>query len=133
MTPTDDQVRELVRRFVTLDMTGWDDAAFDRALVHLGWSPRQDAVEERFPGSGDYDTGLGTGYGSCYRHGAGDEPCVAHEFPALGDEEAETAARMLVGALRSHGVDFDDLWHELISAQPDLLGIGIPTRRGARF
>ncbi|WP_026413266.1 TY-Chap domain-containing protein [Actinomadura oligospora] len=326
MAPTDDQARDLVRRFATLDMTGWDDPAFDRAAAHLGWRPK-DAAEGRGSRSEDYDAGPGTSYGLFFRGGAdhhetrvlvrvgeGDELflrvrsalmdelgapsimrgpgpllrwrgpvrllelerigdgafltarpteavendeyrtakwaepedglgllghwqvvgrgpeldglflpggywaddwtefeerlattlhsvvrdfalmdgpghftvvvrtpedhyvqwtthpdwtleihasltgdrdsawadtmtglgwllsdvteddfCVTREFPALDDEDAKTAARMLVGALRSHGVAFEDLWHEVISPNVDLLGIGIPTRHGARF
>ncbi|MEV4253086.1 hypothetical protein AB0J52_07930 [Spirillospora sp. NPDC049652] len=325
MAPTDDQVRELVRRFTALDMTGWDDPAFDRALARLGWQPTPDAGRQGVR-SEEYDTGLGTGRARVARHGADDgetglhvrvgegdelflrvrsalvdelgapsimrgpgpllrwrgpvrllelerihdgvhlsvrpteavendeyrtakwaEPedglgrlgywqvvgsgpdldgllipggywaddwtefegrlattlrsvvedfrlmdfptyftvvvhasdhhfvqwttdrdwtlhleaaltgdpgsawadamtglgwqipdlpddfsCATREFPTLGPEEAERAARMLVGALRSYGVAYEDLWHQVISPDLDLLGIGIPSRRGGR-
>ncbi|MFC5182506.1 TY-Chap domain-containing protein [Actinomadura harenae] len=328
MVPTDDQIRELVRRFATLDMTGWDDAAFDRAAAHLGWRPVTDDAGARPSRTEWYDTGIGTGQGYLARNGADDEgstvsvsmgdgdelflrvrsalvdelgaasimrgpgpllrwrgpvrllelerigdrahlavrpteavendeyrtakwaepddglgllgywqvigrgpeldgtsfpggywaddwtefeerlattlsavvrdfalldgpghftvvvrtpgdrrfvqwttdedwtlhieagrpsdadaawpdamtalgwdlantpddePCVAHAFPALDVDGAATAARMLVGALRSFGVAFEDLWHQVISPNVDLLGIGIPTRHGDRF
>ncbi|MCP2342823.1 TY-Chap domain-containing protein [Actinomadura rupiterrae] len=325
MSPTDDQIRELVHRFATLDMTGWDDAAFDRAAAHLGWRPAASVPEWRRSDE-LYDTGLGTDHGSFARHGSGseesrisvrvgegdelflrmraalqrrlrkpsvmrgpgpllrwrgpvrllelermsdaayltvrptepvendeyrtakwaepedglgllgywqvvgrgpelegaffpggyyaddwdefeerlartlesvvgdygllekdghftvvvhapgdrfvqwttgldwslyieagkppghggawvdamtelgwpmadsarNEPTVGHEFPVVGAEEAATAARMLVGALKSHGVDFEGLWYAPISADPDLLGIGLPTRPNGR-
>ncbi|MFI0353497.1 TY-Chap domain-containing protein [Actinomadura sp. 9N407] len=90
MSPADDQLRELVRRFATLDMTGWDDAAFDRALTHLDWRPPQPSAEEprrelKYPrmwnyedyrqgchgeSHEEYDTGLGTGLGEVARHGS---------------------------------------------------------------
>ena len=90
MSPTDDQIRELVRRFATLDMAGWDEAAFDRALAHLGWRPPEASADEprrrqRYPrlwnyedyGRGcdgesheEYDTGLGTALGEVARHGS---------------------------------------------------------------
>lgn len=90
MPLTADQVGELARRFATLDMTGWDDAAFDRALTHLGWRPTRASAEEReqsrtYPRLWDYedfrpgckgesheayDTGLGTGLGQMARHGS---------------------------------------------------------------
>lgn len=63
-------IRELARRFATVDMTGWDDDAFDRARAHLEWQPprhttsQQDRVE--------YDTGLGANRGLFARHGADD-------------------------------------------------------------
>lgn len=327
MTLTDDPMRELVRRFVALDMTGWDDAAFDRALAHLGWSPAKDSAEGWRPKGEWFDTDLGTGSGTFSRHGADDdqtgirvrvgdgdevfrkvraaleeelgaptvmrgpgpllrwrgpvrllelerfsgttylevkpaegvenseyrtakwaepedglgvlgywqivgrvpeaegmsipggywadgwkefedrltttlwsvvedfalmdgpddfitvvqtpgdcfvqwctlsgwslriearilserdaawtdamtalgwevadvpatEPTVAHEFGTLGRDEAATAARMLVGALQAGGVAFEDLWHQVIAPDVDLLGIGIPTRHGDRF
>lgn len=76
------------------------DAAWSAAMAELGWRP-----------SDSPDT-------------AGR---VIREFPALGDEEAATAARMLVGALRSYGVAFEDLWHQVISPNVHLLGIGLPS------
>ncbi|TDC57771.1 hypothetical protein E1281_03615 [Actinomadura sp. KC345] len=342
MPLTDDQVRELVGRFATLDMTGWDEAAFDRAPAHLGWLPTRASAEERKrsrlyprlwnyedfrPGCkgeshDQYDTGLGTGLGQVARHGSDlgseisvpvgegedlflsvraaleetlgppsimrgpgpllrwrnpvrllelehagghtslrvsptdavdrdehlssnwaepehtleqlgywqvlgrgwdwapggvwaddwnqfeeqlattlgsvvrdfalldvpdrftvvvrtpedlrfvqwttfedwtlhlqarvpDDPgpgwseamadlgwqpadsrdldgLLTCDFPTVGWQEAQTAARMLVGALRSYGVPFDDLWHEVISPDVELLGIGLPTKRGGR-
>ncbi|WP_262401567.1 hypothetical protein [Actinomadura sp. CNU-125] len=51
---------------------------------------------------------------------------VIGRFPNAGAEEATTAARMLVGALRSYGVAFVDLWYQLISPDMFLLGIGLP-------
>ncbi|MFC9971136.1 hypothetical protein ACFVH6_09570 [Spirillospora sp. NPDC127200] len=75
MPPTDDQIRELVRRFTCLEVNGWDEAAFDHARAHLGWSPAQYSAREqewaaRFPNlrrGEEYDTGLGTGRGSFTR------------------------------------------------------------------
>jgi hypothetical protein len=291
MPLADDQVRELVRRFAALDMTAWDDAAFDRALATLGWRPTQASAEERKqsrryprlwnyedfrPGcKGEsheqYDTGLGTGLGEVARHGSdigseisvsvgegeelfrrlraaleetlgppsimrgpgpllrwrhpvrllelehaggrtslrvsptdaidrdehltstwaeseaaleqigywqvlgrgwdwapggedrtlhlqaripGDpgpgwsetmtelgwqppddpdlEGLLVRDFPAFDWQQAGAAAHMLVGALRSYCVPFEDLWHEVISPDVDLLGIGLPTEHGDR-
>ncbi|MGI5200315.1 TY-Chap domain-containing protein [Spirillospora sp. CA-108201] len=80
MPLADDQIRELVRRFATLDMTGWDTAAFDQALAHLNWQPWRYSADEQkwkreFPRLWDreeYDTGLDTGRGCFSRHGADD-------------------------------------------------------------
>jgi hypothetical protein len=80
--------------------------AWSEAMAELGWRP---------PASADF----------------GD--LLTRDFPTLGWPEAETAAGMLVGALKAYGVDFEDLWHEVISPNVDLLGIGLPTRPGARF
>ncbi|GAA2726132.1 TY-Chap domain-containing protein [Actinocorallia aurantiaca] len=81
MALDDDQVRELVRRFVAIEMGGWDDAAFGRALEVLGWRAAEYSDEElewqrrrrRPSGREEYETGLGTGRGVFARHGAGDE------------------------------------------------------------
>ncbi|MFC4907682.1 TY-Chap domain-containing protein [Actinomadura gamaensis] len=76
MAPTSDQLPELARRFAALDMTGWDDAAFDRAVTHLGWRRTQDGSEGGTPLRTDreeYETGLGTGPGLLARHGSDDE------------------------------------------------------------
>ncbi|MEW2352625.1 hypothetical protein [Spirillospora sp. NPDC029432] len=58
---------------------------------------------------------------------------LVRDFPALGWEEAGTAARMLVGALQSYDVAFEDLWHEVISPDVDLVALGLPTRHGGRL
>ncbi|RSN68561.1 MULTISPECIES: hypothetical protein [Actinomadura] len=58
---------------------------------------------------------------------------LVREFPTVGWQEAKTAARMLVGALRSYGGDFEDLWHQVISPDIWLLTIGLPDREGGRF
>lgn len=61
-----------------------------------------------------------------------DEHLAFGELAMLGKEEAATAARMLVGALRSHGAALEDLWHEVISPDVHLLGTGLPSSPGGR-
>lgn len=77
----DDWIHELAHRFATLDMTGWDDAAFDRARAHLGWQPRRYTTEEQelrqahpelVRSQEEFDTGSGSGTGRFARRGAED-------------------------------------------------------------
>ncbi|MEU4332542.1 TY-Chap domain-containing protein [Nonomuraea dietziae] len=94
MTPDDAQLRELVRRFATLDLAGWDDASFDRAREHLGWqaavySPEQEARRARFPrlySAEEYDTALGAESGTFARHGADDVRTRVSLRAGQGDE-----------------------------------------------
>ncbi|MFI6818188.1 TY-Chap domain-containing protein [Nonomuraea sp. NPDC050328] len=68
-------------------------------LIALGWSPPRSPDDK----------------GRLIRH-----------FPVLGREEAETAARLLVAALRSYGVPYAGLSHLVVSPPVGLLGIGLP-------